>query len=72
VSILLVSHFSYEPVHANIIRNFQKQNVTREDPQLYLTRYGSQLYDPELVIQQARAVGVVEDLVCVRIWLFSR
>ncbi|CAF0931354.1 unnamed protein product [Adineta ricciae] len=53
---------TYEPVHANIIRNFQKQNVTREDPQLYLSRYGSQLYDPELVIQQARAVGVVEDL----------
>ncbi|UJR33375.1 hypothetical protein I4U23_020823 [Adineta vaga] len=53
---------TYEPVHANIIRNFQKQAVTREDPQLYLTRYGSQLYDPELVLQQARAVGVVEDL----------
>jgi hypothetical protein len=54
---------SYEPVHAKIIRNFQKQNVTREDPQAYSNRYGSQLYDPNLVIQQARAVGVIEDLV---------
>ncbi|CAF0870013.1 unnamed protein product [Adineta steineri] len=53
---------TYEPVHANIIRNFQKQSVTREDPQVYLTRYGSQLYEPDLVIQQARAVGVIEDL----------
>ncbi|CAF0896795.1 unnamed protein product [Adineta steineri] len=31
-------------------------------PQVYLTRYGSQLYEPDLVIQQARAVGVIEDL----------
>ncbi|CAF0807383.1 unnamed protein product [Rotaria sordida] len=53
---------TYEPVHAKIVRNFQKQNITREDPQAYLKRYGSQLYDPNLVIQQARAVGVIEDL----------
>ncbi|CAF3346207.1 unnamed protein product [Rotaria sp. Silwood1] len=53
---------TYEPVQAKIVRNFQKQNVTREDPQTYLKRYGSQLYDPNLVIQQARAVGVIEDL----------
>jgi len=54
---------SYEPVHAKIVRNFQKQNVTREDPQAYANRYGSQLFDPNIVVQQARAVGVMEDLV---------
>lgn len=58
-----ISFISYEPVHAKIIRNFQKQNVVREDPQAYVNLYGSQLYDPNLVIQQARAAGVIEDLV---------
>ncbi|CAF2712568.1 unnamed protein product [Rotaria sp. Silwood2] len=53
---------TYEPVQAKIVRNFQKQNVIREDPQTYLKRYGSQLYDPNLVIEQARAIGVIEDL----------
>ncbi|CAF3443733.1 unnamed protein product [Rotaria socialis] len=53
---------TYEPVHAKIVRNFQKQDVTREDPQAYAKRYGSQLYDSNLVIQQARAAGILEDL----------
>lgn len=55
--------FSYEPVHAKIVRNFQKQNITREDPQAYLKRFGTQLFDSNIVIQKARAAGVVEDLV---------
>lgn len=59
-----ISFVSYEPVHAKIIRNFQKQNVVREDPQAYVNLYGSLLCDPNLVIQQARAAGVIEDLVC--------
>jgi hypothetical protein len=54
---------TYEPIRARIIRNFQKQSITREDPQVYLNRYGSQLFDASLVVQQARAVGVTEDLV---------
>jgi hypothetical protein len=55
--------FSYEPVHAKIERHFQKQNVIREDPQAYANRFGEQLCDPTAVIQQARAAGVLEDLV---------
>ncbi|CAF2232566.1 unnamed protein product [Rotaria magnacalcarata] len=53
---------TYEPVHAKIVRNFQKQDVIREDPQAYAKRYGSQLCDYNLVIQQARAAGILEDL----------
>ena len=64
--------FSYEPVRANIIRNFQKQSITREDPQVYLNRYGSQLYDANLVVQQARAIGVVEDLVSSFCWSVNK
>lgn len=55
--------FSYEPVHAKIERNFQTQNVVREDPQEYLKRFGEQLFDTEEVFRQARSIGVVEDLV---------
>jgi len=55
--------YSYEPVHAKIERHFQKQNVVREDPQAYTNRFGEQLFEPTAVIQQARAAGVVEDLV---------
>ena len=60
---LFFSPCSYEPVHAKIVRHFEKRNVTREDPQAYVTRYGTQLYDSNLVVQQARSVGVLEDLV---------
>jgi hypothetical protein len=56
-------HCSYEPVHAKIERHFQKQNVIREDPQAYVNRFGEQLFEPNAVIQQARAAGVLEDLV---------
>ncbi len=55
--------YSYEPVHAKIERHFQKQNVIREDPQAYKNRFGEQLCDSTAVIQQARAAGVLEDLV---------
>ena len=53
----------YEPVHAKVERHFQKQSIIREDPQAYANRFGEQLHDPATVIEQARAVGVLEDLV---------
>ncbi|CAF2596706.1 unnamed protein product [Rotaria sp. Silwood2] len=53
---------TYEPVHAKIERHFQKQSVIREDPQAYTNRFGEQLVEPAAVVEQARAVGVVEDL----------
>jgi len=37
--------------------------VTREDPQAYVNRFGEQLCDSTAVIEQARAAGVLEDLV---------
>ncbi|CAF1250101.1 unnamed protein product [Rotaria sordida] len=54
--------YSYEPVHAKIERHFQKQSVIREDPQAYTNRFGEQLVEPAVVIEQARAAGVLEDL----------
>ncbi|CAF1059020.1 unnamed protein product, partial [Adineta ricciae] len=53
---------TYEPVHAKIERHFQKQNVVREDPQSYASRFGEQLCDANSVVKQARAAGVLEDL----------
>ncbi|CAF1062054.1 unnamed protein product [Rotaria sordida] len=53
---------TYEPVHAKIERHFQKQSVIREDPQAYTNRFGEQLVEPAVVIEQARAAGVLEDL----------
>lgn len=60
---LFSCRFSYEPIHAKIERHFQKQGVVREDPHAYITRFGELLCEPNDVIQQARAVGVLEDLV---------
>lgn len=60
---ILRSFDRYEPVHAKIERHFQTQNVVREDPQEYLKRFGEHLYDTEEVFRQARAMGVLEDLV---------
>ncbi len=58
--------YSYEPVYAKIERHFQKQNVIREDPQAYSNRFGDQLCEITEVIQQARAAGVLEDLVKIK------
>ena len=55
--------YSYEPVYAKIERHFQKQNVIREDPQAYANRFGEKLCESAAVIEQARAAGVLEDLV---------
>jgi hypothetical protein len=59
----LFSLYSYEPIQAKIERHFQKQNVIREDPQAYTNRFGDQLCEPTVAIEQARAAGVLEDLV---------
>jgi hypothetical protein len=37
--------------------------VTQENPQAYVQQYGAQLLDAQTLIQQARAAGVVEDIV---------
>ena len=53
----------YEPVKAKIIRNYQNQTVVQQDPQEYSKRYHSELFDSDKVIEKARALGVLDDLV---------
>ena len=53
----------YEAVQARVIRQFQRLGVTQENPQAYLGRYGATLLDSSTLVQQARAAGVVEDIV---------
>jgi hypothetical protein len=37
--------------------------VTPENPQAYIQRYGASLFDATALVQQARAAGVIEDIV---------
>ncbi len=53
----------YEPVQVRIVRQFQRLGITPEDPQAYVQRYGASLFDAQTLVQQARAAGVVEDIV---------
>ena len=53
----------YEPVQVRVVRQFQNLGITREDPRSYVQRYGAQLLDSQSLMQQARAAGVVEDIV---------
>jgi hypothetical protein len=53
----------YEPIQVRIVRQFQRLGITQENPQLYIQRYGISLLDAQTLVQQARAAGVVEDIV---------
>ena len=53
----------YEQPQVRIVRQFQRLGVTAENPQAYLARYGATLLDAQVLLQQARAAGVVEDIV---------
>jgi hypothetical protein len=53
----------YDAVQARIVRQFQRLGVTPENPQIYVSRYGALLLDAGTLVQQARAAGVVEDIV---------
>ena len=53
----------YEPSPVHIVRRFERLGVTHEDPQAYLQRYGNSVLDTQTLIEQARAAGVLEDLV---------
>ncbi|CAF0721836.1 unnamed protein product [Didymodactylos carnosus] len=52
----------YEPVQAQIIRQFQKLGVVRQDPKTYINRYGAQLQDAITLEEEARKAGVTEDI----------
>ncbi|CAF4249693.1 unnamed protein product, partial [Rotaria magnacalcarata] len=43
-------------------RQFQRFGVTPENPEEYIRRYGATLFDSHSLLQQARTVGVVEDI----------
>jgi hypothetical protein len=53
----------YEPVQVRVVRQFQRLGVTPENPQVYVQRYGAALLESQTLVQQARAAGVVEDIV---------
>ncbi len=57
----------YEQAQVRIIRQFQRLGVTPENPQAYVARYGAQLLDAQALVQQARAAGVVEDIVRIKL-----
>ncbi len=59
----------YDPIQVRIVRQFQRLGVTQENPQLYIQRYGAQLLDAQNLLQQARAAGVVEDIVSKSIFI---
>lgn len=53
----------YEPIQVRVVRQFQRLGITQENPQSYTQRYGASLLDPQTLVQQARAAGVIEDIV---------
>lgn len=53
----------YEPIQVRVVRQFQRLGITQENPQVYIQRYGATLLDPQTLVQQARAAGVIEDIV---------
>ena len=53
----------YETPQVRVVRQFQRLGVTPENPQAYVQRYGTSLFDASTLLQQARAAGVVEDIV---------
>ncbi|CAF3980465.1 unnamed protein product [Rotaria sordida] len=52
----------YSAPEIRTVRKFQNLGVTLEDPESYRVRYGSSLIDSVTLVQQARNVGVVEDI----------
>ena len=56
----------HEPPKVQTIRDFKRLGITDENPQAYVQRYGPQLLDAATLVQQARAAGVIEDIVSLR------
>ncbi|CAF1486884.1 unnamed protein product [Adineta steineri] len=52
----------YEAPQVRVVRQFQRLGVTPENPQEYINRYGTSLFDSQTLVQQARAAGVIEDI----------
>ena len=52
-----------EPPPVRVIRQFQRLGITQTDPDDYRQRYGGSLLDTGAFLQEARRLGVVEDIV---------
>ncbi|CAF2633375.1 unnamed protein product [Rotaria sp. Silwood2] len=52
----------YEAPQARIVRKFEQLGVTNESPEDYVGRYRGSLLDSGTLVQQARNVGVIEDI----------
>lgn len=61
---LNLSCFSYEKVHAKVLRQFQNQGISSEDPQSYSARYGDALLDAKDLLEKVKELGITEDIVC--------
>ncbi|CAF4954953.1 unnamed protein product [Rotaria sp. Silwood1] len=52
----------YGDVQGRIARKFEKLDPTNANPEDYVARYRGSLLDPTTLVQQARNLGVVEDI----------
>jgi hypothetical protein len=63
----------YQPLEARVVRQFQCFGVIQADPQAYIREHGRSLLDSHTLLHEARAHGVVEDIVSfVLFYLFYR
>jgi hypothetical protein len=67
---IFFASFRYDPVSVKVVRQVERQGVTRENPQSYFTRFGNSLLDSKDLIAQARELGIIEDIVCYSVVFF--
>lgn len=51
------------PIHIHIVQRIQHLGIRQVDPQVYLARYGSSLLDSSTLVEQARSIGIIDDIV---------
>ncbi|CAF4224370.1 unnamed protein product [Rotaria sp. Silwood2] len=52
----------YEGPQARIVRKFEQLDVTIENPEDYVARYRGSLLDSTTLVQEARNIGIIEDI----------
>ena len=60
--------FRYDKVEAKVIRQFQNQGISLENPENYSTRYGDSLLDTKDLLEKVKELGITEDIVRHRIF----
>lgn len=53
----------HDNVQVRVARKFERLGISQEDPETYLSRYGTSLLDSATLLQEARNAGINEDLV---------